>query len=102
MKRRDNTNPITDHALLRWMQREKGIDVEAIRDELADDFVRGACAARASKVIIGSTEFRICPEGKVRTILNKNSNAGNKAKKRNGKSKGRLTQQQRLEKDGHA
>lgn len=78
MKKRDQTNPVTDHALLRYLQRERGVDIEAIRDGMADDFVRAACKAGATKVIIGHTEFRICPEGKVRTVVNRK--AQNKSK----------------------
>ena len=71
MTPRDNTNPITDHALLRYMEREQGIDVEDLRNRLATDFVRAACQARATKVILGKTEFRISRDGLVRTILKK-------------------------------
>lgn len=74
MRDRDQTNPITDHALLRYLQREKGVDIEAIRDEIATDFVRAACQARASSVVIGHTHFKICSAGKVRTVVNRAAN----------------------------
>lgn len=73
-KERDETNPITDHALLRYLQRELSIDVEGIRDEMASDYVRAACQAGATKIIIGKIEFRICRAGLVRTVVDKRPN----------------------------
>ncbi len=31
------SHPITDHALIRYLERVKGIDVETIRNSIADD-----------------------------------------------------------------
>lgn len=76
MTPRDRTNPITDHALLRYMEREQGIDVEALRNELATDYVRAACQAGATKIIMGKTEFRICPSKLVRTVVNRRNKTG--------------------------
>jgi hypothetical protein len=39
--------PITDHALLRYLERAKGLDVEAIRREIATPELRAAIAAGA-------------------------------------------------------
>ena len=34
----DRTLTVTDHAVLRYMQRQLGIDVEAVREDLAHHF----------------------------------------------------------------
>ena len=34
----DRTLTVTDHAVLRYMQRQLGVDVEAIREDLASHF----------------------------------------------------------------
>jgi hypothetical protein len=46
-----NRSPVTDHALLRWMERVKGIDLEAIRAEIATPDICAAIAAGARSVV---------------------------------------------------
>lgn len=61
---------VTDHALLRYLERRVGIDVEALRCELGhrvDAAVaghRGACA-----VNIEGLQFRLTEEGVVVTVV---------------------------------
>lgn len=44
-------SPVTDHALLRWMERVKGIDLDAIRAEIATPDIRAAIAAGVRSVV---------------------------------------------------
>lgn len=94
MTPRDKSNPVTDHAVLRYLERERGIDIEAIRNEMATPIVRAACAARASKVLMGGTEFRICSTGKVRTVVTRQKS--HFSKRPAGQSKGHRKRKKRL------
>lgn len=49
---------VTDHAILRWLEREHGVDVEAIREHLA--------GVAANGVRLGAAGVKI---GKVKLIL---------------------------------
>lgn len=49
---------ITDHAVLRYVERQLGIDVEALRTEIGRK-VDAAVEAGACGVIVGGVEYRI-------------------------------------------
>ncbi len=49
---------VTDHAVIRWLERAKGMDIYAIRREIAD-LVAPAVAARAVGVKISGIKFAI-------------------------------------------
>lgn len=54
------TRPIvTDHALLRFLERAGGLDVEGVRHAIADALARAHGAARA----IGADNYQIRAEG---------------------------------------
>jgi len=85
MTKRDRTNPICDHALLRYMERVQGIDVEALRNKLATPNLRTAAKLKATKVISEGVEFRINSFGFVATIIDPKKRTGrvsNRKKKR--------------------
>ena len=52
---------VTDHALLRFLERAGGLDVEGVRRAIADGLGRAHGAARA----IGAENFQIRAEGLV-------------------------------------
>jgi len=51
-------HPVTDHAVIRYLERVQGVDIEAIRREIGRIADRGI-AAGASGVIIGGFTYRI-------------------------------------------
>lgn len=61
-------HPVTDHAVLRYLERAKGVDVEAVRRELGRR-VEAACAEHSgmSAAIIDGIRFVISAEGVVVT-----------------------------------
>lgn len=69
----DRTLTVTDHAVLRYMQRQLGVDVEAIREDLASHFdsphskrlLEFAADARC-KITVGDG-FTYCFDGGVMT-----------------------------------
>lgn len=50
-------NPVTDHAVLRYLERVAGVDVEAIRDRIHRD-IKEPLAAGASGVISNGIAYR--------------------------------------------
>jgi hypothetical protein len=60
-------NPVSDHAILRFLERECGLDVEGLRDQLAEVTARGI-AAGAPIVKWGGARFLISG-GVVVTVL---------------------------------
>lgn len=67
MKRRDAQVHVSDHAVLRWLEREHGIDVEAVRQHLADQSTDaaalGAVALQIGKVRLVLVDAGICATG---------------------------------------
>lgn len=61
------TNIVTDHALVRWLDRAQGIDMEWFREYLADQ-VRDAVKVGASSVTIDGVSFRI-NNGRLVTVI---------------------------------
>lgn len=55
---------ITDHALVRWLERSGALDVEAIRTSLAASLARAMAAADA----IGADEYLILADGLVYVV----------------------------------
>lgn len=59
--------PVSDHAVIRYLERVKGMDIEAVRDEISGLCQRGY-ERGASGVIIHSLEF-VLKEGSVVAVL---------------------------------
>lgn len=55
---------VTDHALVRFLERAGGIDVEALRTQLADGLVRSHTAARS----ISESDYLINVDGLVLVV----------------------------------
>ena len=58
---------ITDHALLRWIERVHGVDIEALRSQVAD-MCAPAVQAGASTAPVGAV-WAVIQHGRVVTIL---------------------------------
>lgn len=63
--------PVTDHAVLRWVERFGHVDVEAIREQIWRE-TREALASGASRLTINGVEYRIA-DGRVVTLAKKRS-----------------------------
>lgn len=50
---------VTDHALVRFLERAGGIDVEALRDQLSAGLARGHAVARS----IGDNDYLVKSQG---------------------------------------
>lgn len=59
--------PVSDHAVLRYLERVHGLDVEGIRNAMADACARGI-ATGAPSIRIDNTRF-INREGRIVTVL---------------------------------
>ena len=59
---------ITDHALLRWMERRHGIDVDMWRQLMADE-LRASLKAYEGECAPGRPCFVITTQGRVVTVL---------------------------------
>jgi hypothetical protein len=60
-------SPVTDHALLRWIERQYGLDVEAMRDEL-HEMTRSSVAACAVGCPAGDL-WAVIERGRVVTVV---------------------------------
>ena len=69
---------ITDHALLRYLERAHGVDVEALRRKLAGHAAIGI-EYGAAAVIVGSVKL-VLVENTVTTVLRRNWYAGYEAR----------------------
>ena len=59
MTRRGPHNPpVSDHAVLRWLERHGHVNVEAVRRQIYEE-TREALRAGASRLTINGTEYRI-------------------------------------------
>lgn len=65
--RRPRPLGITDHALLRWLERRHGIDVDVFRNAMADDVA--AALARADENADPMSVQYVVEEGCVVTVL---------------------------------
>lgn len=60
---------ITDHALLRYIERAHGVDVEALRKLVADiPQLRAAVAIKARSVSVDGLTYRLSEDGRVVTV----------------------------------
>lgn len=59
---------VTDHAVLRYLERVRGLDIEALRREIGARVDR-ACAAGASGVQIDGFTYQIAHDGGVPTVV---------------------------------
>ncbi len=61
--------PVTDHAVLRWLERFAHVDIEAVREQIFRE-THHALNSGASKITVNGTEYRI-RDGHVVTIIAK-------------------------------
>lgn len=73
MKRPRNL-PVTDHAVLRWLERHGFVDVEGVREQIFRE-THEALKSGASKITINGTEYRIS-NGVVVTLIAKRRSCG--------------------------
>ena len=81
MKKRPVLVHVTDHAILRWLEREYGVEVEAVRALLEGQAMTaaqyGAIAVRISNVKMVLVDNGVAPDGEhlvaVPTVLRKGS-----------------------------
>lgn len=66
--------PVTDHAVLRWLERHAHVDVEGIRRQIYEE-AREALSAGASTLTINGTEYRMTG-GVVVTLIDVRRNCG--------------------------
>lgn len=59
---------ITSHALLRYIERVKGVDIEALRDEILSDEVCEALSAGATGVTVNGVKM-VAERGVIVTVL---------------------------------
>lgn len=74
MTKRPRNLPVTDHAILRWLERHSFVDVEAIREQIFKE-THEALKSGASKVAINGTEYRI-KDGVVVTLIDRRKTCG--------------------------
>lgn len=58
---------VSDHAVVRWLERIQGVDVDAIRERILDPKVRAACEIGATGIKIDGFEY-VIERGSVITI----------------------------------
>lgn len=59
---------VTDHAVLRYLERVKGMDIDAIRREILTPGVVASIKAGATAVIISGTRFQVT-DGTIVTVF---------------------------------
>jgi phosphohistidine swiveling domain-containing protein len=62
---------ISDHAVIRWLERVKGIDMDAVRAEMDTPTLAQACEFGAPVVIGKNGERLVIRDGKVVTVVAK-------------------------------
>ena len=63
-----NHKYITDHAVIRYLERVHGIDIEYIKDSMTKHGVKEACDAMLTNYTVDGIKFKI-KNGKVTTIF---------------------------------
>jgi len=71
---------VSDHAVLRWLERVHKIDIERIRAVIAEK-VQYAIGTGASALIMGNIRFELSPDGHVVTVIKKDRKKRNRPKK---------------------
>lgn len=59
---------VSDHALVRWLERVYGIDVDAVREHILTDEIKMAIQLGASKVKADGVQY-VLGDGKIITIV---------------------------------
>lgn len=57
-RKRPRRLPVTDHAVLRWLERHGFVDTEAVRERIYRE-TREALNSGASRLVINGTEYRM-------------------------------------------
>ena len=73
-RRGPRTPPVTDHAVLRWLERFAHVDVEAIRRRIYEE-TREAAHSGATRLTINGTEYRM-ENGVVVTLIDVRRSCG--------------------------
>jgi hypothetical protein len=76
LEMKKNVARISDHALLRYMERVGKVDVEAIREAMLTDRLKAACEAGARAVHIDDFTYEISKDGTVVTVIPKHNRPG--------------------------
>lgn len=63
----DKKYPVTDHAVLRWLERVAMVDIEEVRRQIYSE-TREALKSGATRVVINGTDYRI-KNGTVITLV---------------------------------
>jgi hypothetical protein len=71
---------ISDHAVVRWLERVHDINIEQIRATIAEK-VQSAIGTGASALIMGNIRFELSPDGHVITVIKKDKKKRNRPKK---------------------
>jgi hypothetical protein len=75
-------HPVTDHAVIRYLERVLGLDVDGLRDKIAED-IRPALRTGASAITKQGFKYMIV-DGALVTILRANASTGNHPNNRGG------------------
>ncbi len=67
---------ITEHAIIRWLERVKGIDMDAVRAEMNTPSLAKACEFGCPVLIGRYGERLVIREGKVVTVIAKGRHQG--------------------------
>lgn len=59
---------VTDHALVRWMERVQGLDADALRDHILSPELEKALKMGAKKFRAGGIEY-VLGDGKIITVV---------------------------------
>lgn len=79
---------VSDHALLRFLERVKGVDLDAIRAEILSPLVKCAIKAGASAVIIDGHRCPVSPHGTITTIMPRPGPRCHAGRANNGRANG--------------
>lgn len=72
--KRPRNLPVTDHAVLRYLERHGFVDVEGVRRQIFAE-CQQALNSGASKIRINGTEYRIA-DGTVITVISRRKRSG--------------------------
>jgi hypothetical protein len=72
--KRPHKLPVSDHAVLRWLERHGFVDVEGVRAQIFSE-CREALSSGASRLTVNGTEYRM-RDGHVITIIDQRKTCG--------------------------